>query len=78
MSYESSDSEANEITFDLACKTLYKECLSLKKEQVEWKASKNSLNNEIKTLRGEKKSLLEKIAFQEKEHFDMSKKNVMS
>ena len=72
-SYESSDSNGDEMSFDSAYKTLYKECLSLKQEQVEWKASKRSLIHEIKTLKGEKKSLLDKIAFLEGEHFDMKK-----
>ncbi|RVW90629.1 Retrovirus-related Pol polyprotein from transposon RE2 [Vitis vinifera] len=72
-SYESSDSNGDEMSFDSAYKTLYKECLSLQQEQVEWKASKRSLINEIKTLNGEKKSLLDKIAFLKGEHFDMKK-----
>ncbi|RVX07782.1 hypothetical protein CK203_021866 [Vitis vinifera] len=72
-SCESSDSNGDKMSFDSAYETLYKECLSLKQEQVEWKASKRSLINEIKTLKGEKKSLLDKIAFLEGEHFDMKK-----
>eukprot|EP00261_Vitis_vinifera_P030647 XP_019071890.1 PREDICTED: uncharacterized protein LOC109121618 [Vitis vinifera] len=72
-SCESSDSNGDEMSFDSAYETLYKECLSLKQEQVEWKTSKRSLINEIKTLKGEKKSLLDKIAFLEGEHFDMKK-----
>ena len=72
-SCESSDSNGDEMSFDSAYETLYKECLSLKQEQVEWKASKRSLIHEIKTLKGDKKSLLDKIAFLEGEHFDMKK-----
>ena len=37
------------------------------------KASKRSLINEIKALKGEKNSLLDKITFLESEHFDMKK-----
>ena len=40
-----------------------------------WKASKRCLINEVKTLKDEKKSMLGKIAFLEKEHFGMKKKN---
>ncbi|RVW35263.1 Copia protein [Vitis vinifera] len=72
-SCESSDSNGDEMSFDSAYETLYKECLSLQQEQVEWKASKRSLINEIKTLNGEKKSLLDKIVFLKGEHFDMKK-----
>ncbi|RVW69235.1 Retrovirus-related Pol polyprotein from transposon TNT 1-94 [Vitis vinifera] len=72
-SCESSDSNGDEMSFDSAYETLYKECLSLKQEQVEWETSKRSLINEIKTLKGEKNSLLNKIAFLEGEHFDMKK-----
>ena len=72
-SYESSDSDGDEMSFNFAYETLYKKCLSLKQEQVEWKASKRSLINEIKTLKREKKSLLDKIAFLKSEHFDMKK-----
>ena len=61
------------MSFDSAYETLYKECLSLKQEQVEWKTFKWSLINEVKTLKGEKKSLLDKITFLESEHFDMKK-----
>ncbi|KAL6345648.1 hypothetical protein AAG906_017383 [Vitis piasezkii] len=39
-SCESSDSNGDEMSFDSAYETLYKECLSLKQEQVEWKTSK--------------------------------------
>ena len=39
-----------------------------------WKASKRSLINEVKTPKDEKKSMLGKIAFLEKEHFEMNKK----
>ncbi|RVW93409.1 hypothetical protein CK203_035071 [Vitis vinifera] len=45
-SCEVSDSDGDEISFDSAYEALYKECLSLKQEQVEWKASKRSLINE--------------------------------
>ena len=72
-SYESSNSNGDEMSFDTAYETLYKECLSLKQEQVDWKASKNSLINEVKTLKGENKYLLDKIAFLENEHFDVKK-----
>ena len=49
--YELSDSNCDEMSFDSAYKTLYKECLNLKQEQVEWKASKRSLINEVKILK---------------------------
>ncbi|KAL6348246.1 hypothetical protein AAG906_005538 [Vitis piasezkii] len=49
-SCESSDSNGDEMSFDSAYETLYKECLSLKQEQVEWKASKR---NKIAFLEGE-------------------------
>ena len=45
------------MSFDLVYETLYKECLSFKQKQVELKASKKSLINEVKTLKGEKKNL---------------------
>ena len=67
-SCESSDSNGDEMSFDSAYETLYKECLSLQQEQVEWKASKRSLINEIKTLKGEKKSLLDKVNNYNAEH----------
>ncbi|KAL6337516.1 hypothetical protein AAG906_037109 [Vitis piasezkii] len=73
-SCESSDSDDDEMSFDSAYETLYKECLSLKQDQVEWKTSKKNLINEVKTLKGEKKSLLDKIIFLENEYFDMKKK----
>ena len=73
-SCESSDSDDDEMSFDSAYETLYKECLSLKQDQVEWKTSKRNLINEVKTLKGEKKSLLDKIIFLENEYFDMKKK----
>ena len=41
-SCESSDSDDDEMSFDSAYETLYKECLSLKQKQVEWKASSES------------------------------------
>ena len=72
-SCESRNFDGDEMSFDSAYETLYKECLSLKQEQVDWKASKKSLINEVKTLKGEKKSLLDKIAFLENEHFDVKK-----
>ena len=50
-SCEVSDSDGDEISFDSAYEALYKECLSLKQEQVEWKASKRSLINEVKILK---------------------------
>ena len=40
-----------------------------------WKASKRSLINEVKTLKDEKKSMLGKITFLEKEHLEMKKKS---
>ena len=64
-SSESSDSKDDGMSFDSAYETLYNECLSLKKEQVVWKASKRSLINEVKTLKDEKKSMLSKIDFLE-------------
>nr|CAN69489.1 hypothetical protein VITISV_009193 [Vitis vinifera] len=73
-SCESSDSDDDEMSSDSAYETLYKECLSLKQDQVEWKTSKKNLINEVKTLKGEKKSLLDKIIFLENEYFDMKKK----
>ena len=39
---ESSDFDGNKMSFDSAYETLYKECLSLKQKQVEWKASSES------------------------------------
>ena len=53
------------MSFDLAYETLYNECLSLKKEQVLWKASKRSLINKVKTLNDENKLMLisRKITF---------------
>ena len=71
MSRESSDSNDDDMNFDTAYETLYKECLSLKQDQVKWKASKNILINEIDVLKGEKKALLDKIGFLANEHFDM-------
>ena len=53
---------------------MYKECLSLKQEQVKWKAFKKILINEIDVLKGEKKAFLEKIAFLENEHLEVKKK----
>ena len=35
---ESSDSNDDDMSFDTTYETLYKECLSLKQEQVKWKA----------------------------------------
>ena len=64
-SSESSDSEDDEMSFDSAYETLYNESLSLKKEQVVWKASKRSLINKVKTLKDEKKSMLCKVSFLE-------------
>ena len=74
MSHESSDSNDDDMSFDTAYETLYKECLSLKQEQVKWKASKNILINEIDVLKGEKKALLEKIGFLENDHLEVKKK----
>ena len=53
-SCESSDSNDNDMIFDTTYETLYKECLSLKQEQVKWKDSKKNLINEIDVLKGEK------------------------
>ena len=74
MSHESSDSNDDDMNFDIAYETLYKECLSLKQEQVKWKASKNILINEIDVLKGEKKALLDKIGFLENDHLEVKKK----
>ena len=71
---ESSDSKGDEMSFDSTYETLYNERLSPKKEQVVWKASKRSQINEVKILKDAKKSMLGKIAFIEKEHFEMMKK----
>ena len=60
--------------FDTTYETLYKECLSLKQEQVKWKDSKKNLINEIDVLKGEKKVLLDKIGFLENEHLEVKKK----
>ncbi|RVW51970.1 hypothetical protein CK203_067988 [Vitis vinifera] len=46
-SSEFSDSNDDDMSFDTAYETLYKECLSLKQEQVKWKASKKILTNEV-------------------------------
>ena len=62
------------MSFDTAYETLYKECLSLKQEQVKWKASKNILINEIDVLKGENKALLDKIGFLENDHLEVKKK----
>ena len=70
---ESSDSNDDNMSFDIAYDTLYKECLSLKQEQVKWKASKKILTNEV-VLNGEKKALLDKIAFLENLHLEVKKK----
>ncbi|KAL6326365.1 hypothetical protein AAG906_007870 [Vitis piasezkii] len=72
---EASDSNDENMSFDIAYDTLYKECLSLKQEQVKWKASKKILTNEV-VLNGEKKALHDKIAFLENLHLEV-KKNVM-
>ena len=74
MSHESSDSNDDDMSFNTAYETLYKECLSLKQEQVKWKASKNILINEIDVLKGENKALLDKIGFLENEHLEVKKK----
>ena len=47
------------ILIDSVSRTLYKEFLSLKHEQVKWNASKKNLTNEIDVLKGEKKSFLD-------------------
>ncbi|KAJ9685236.1 hypothetical protein PVL29_017313 [Vitis rotundifolia] len=73
-SSESSDSNDDDMSFDTAYETLYKECLSLKQEQVKWKASKKILTNEVDVLKGEKKALLDKIAFLENEHLEVKEK----
>ena len=69
----SSDSKDDNMSFDIAYETLYKECLSLKQKQVKWKSSKKILTNEV-VLKGEKKTLLDKIAFLENLHFEVKKK----
>ena len=48
--------------------------MSLKQEQVKWKASKKILTNEVDVLKGEKNALLDKIAFLENEHLEVKKK----
>ncbi|KAJ9696872.1 hypothetical protein PVL29_008873 [Vitis rotundifolia] len=73
-SSESSDSNDDGMSFDTAYETLYKECLSLKQEQVKWKASKKILTNEVDVLKGEKKALLDKIGFLENEHLEVKEK----
>ena len=50
--------------------------LKSQEETVVWKASKSCLINEVKTIKDEKKSMLGKIAFLEKEHFGMKKKKL--
>ena len=62
------------MNFETTYETLYKECLSLKQEQVKLKASKNILINEIDVLKGENKALLDKIGFLENEHLEVKKK----
>ena len=62
------------MSFDTAYETLYKECLSLKQEQVKWKASKKILTNVVDVLKGEKNALLDKIAFLENEHLEVKEK----
>ncbi|KAJ9680449.1 hypothetical protein PVL29_019700 [Vitis rotundifolia] len=71
---ESSNSNDDDMSFDTAYETLYKECLSLKQEQVKWKASKKILTNEVDVLKGEKKAFLDKIAFLENEHLEVNEK----
>ncbi|KAJ9702803.1 hypothetical protein PVL29_004509 [Vitis rotundifolia] len=73
-SSESSDSNDDDMSFDTAYETLYKECLSLKQEQIKWKASKKILTNEVDVLKGGKKVLLDKIAFLENEHLEVKEK----
>ena len=62
------------MSFDTTYETLYKECLSLKQEQVKWKTSKKILTNEVDVLKGKKKALLDKIAFFENEHLEVKEK----
>nr|CAN82949.1 hypothetical protein VITISV_018262 [Vitis vinifera] len=64
----------NFIAFAATYETLYKECLSLKQEQVKWKASKKILTNVVDVLKGEKNALLDKIAFLENEHLEVKEK----
>lgn len=45
------------------------------KEQVEWKSSKKSLVNEIKTPKEEKNSFFGKIGFLKNQHFQIKKKS---
>ena len=40
------------MSFDTTYETWYKECLSLKQEQVKWKTSKKILTNEFDILMG--------------------------
>ena len=40
------------MSFDMTYETWYKECLSLKQEQVKWKTSKKILTNEFDILMG--------------------------
>ena len=71
---ESSDSNDYYMSFDTAYETLYKECLSLKQEQVKWTTSNKILTNGIDVLKRKKKTLLDKIAFLENEHLEVKKK----
>ena len=49
------------MSFDTTYEILYKECLSLKQEQVKWTDSKKILTNEIDVLKRENETLLDKI-----------------
>ena len=71
---KSSDSNDDDMSFNTAYDTLYKEYLSLKKEQLKWNGSQKSLIKEVEVLKGEKKSLLYKITFLQHEHSEIKKK----
>ncbi|RVW23084.1 hypothetical protein CK203_099972 [Vitis vinifera] len=49
---EQSDFNDDDMSFDTTYETWYKECLSLKQEQVKWKTSKKILTNEFDILMG--------------------------
>ena len=71
---KSSDSNDDDMSFNTAYDTLYKEYLSLKKEQLKWNGSQKSLIKEVEVLKGEKKSLRDKITFLQHEHSEIKKK----
>ena len=64
-----SDFNEDDMSFNIAYETLYKECLSLKQEQVTWKAFKKMLDKWDWCFKMKKtKVFLDKIAFLESEH----------